>query len=223
MRCVGVLGGYGPLATAHFFEQVIKATPASRDWEHLHVIVNNNPKVPSRARAFLYGEEDPTGRMLEEVERLRIAGADFFVCPCNSAHYYLRQAERLPLPFVDMVEATLSRAKDSDYRNGLLLGSEVTMAGGVYHEPAAECGMEIRSYPDASAIRSIIEAGKTGSGLAEAEEKLSKIFDEARREYDCVILGCTELPLVLNRVDHDIPILDTAQILVEATVRYALR
>jgi aspartate racemase len=221
-KCVGILGGYGPLATAHFFDQVIRATPAERDWEHLHIIVNNNPKVPSRARAFLYGEEDPTARMLEEIKTLRRAGADFFVCPCNSAHHYLRQQPTLPLPFVDMVEVTIDALKSSGYKRALLLGSEVTMQGGMYTDLGRSRGVCVEPYPSTQRLRAIIEAGKTGRGMPEAQESMRGILEDAyRQRYDTVILGCTELPLVLKQHCPRVSVLDTSQILAEETVRYA--
>lgn len=221
-KCVGILGGYGPLATAHFFGQVIKATPADRDWEHLHIIVNNNPKVPSRGRAFLYGEQDPTDRMVEEIETLRRAGADFFVCPCNSAHHFLRLQQTLPLPFVDMIEVTVDAMKHSGYNRALLLGSEVTMLGGMYVEVGDSHDVRIEPYSSTERVRAIIEAGKTGRQLPEAEESLRSILEEAHRQrYDAVILGCTELPLVLGERRVGVPLLDTSQILAEETVRYA--
>lgn len=220
--CVGILGGYGPLATAHFFNQVVRATPADRDWEHLHIIVNNNPKVPSRARAFLYGEEDPTKRMLEEIETLRRAGADFFVCPCNSAHHFLRRQPILPLPFIDMVEVTVDTLKRSDCARALLLGSEVTMQGGMYTDLGRSRDVCIEPYHLPERLRAIIEAGKTGRGMHEAQESLQSIIEEAcRQRYDAVILGCTELPLVLKQFQPKVPLLDTSQLLAEATVRHA--
>lgn len=223
MKCVGVLGGYGPLATAHFFRQLITLTPASKDWEHLHIIVNNNPKVPSRARAFLYGEQDPTLKMIEEIERLRSAGAEFFVCPCNSAHYFLRKLPTTPLPFIDMVEVTISRLKEAGFRRSLLLGSEVTMRGGTYADLAAANGLCIDPYPDASRVRAIIEAGKTGANLVEASESLVGILKDATSRYDSAIFACTELPLVVNPSNMIMPVIDTSQVLAEETVRYALK
>ena len=84
-RTVGILGGMGPHATADFFALLVRLTPAEKDWNHLHIVVENNPRIPSRTRAFLFGEESPVPYLVAGAKRLEAAGAQVIVVPCNSA------------------------------------------------------------------------------------------------------------------------------------------
>lgn len=218
---VGILGGYGPYATSLFFETLINDTPAERDWDHLHVIIENNPRIPSRNRAYLFGEESPLPYMIEGIENLKKCGAEFFVCPCNSAHYYLRDAE-LPLPMLDMISLTVARQSREGYKKSLLLGSEITLRSGMYEKDAERYGVEVIPYENESEVRFIIEAGKTKKNLTEAQRILQNIISYAEHKgFSCVIFGCTELALVISPDRIEFPILDTVTILSQETVKYA--
>src|SRR5690606_23023618 len=86
---VGILGGMGPLATADLYRKIIEVTPATRDQDHLHVIIDADPTVPDRTQALLHGAEDPTPWLVAGARRLESAGASFIVIPCNTAHAFL--------------------------------------------------------------------------------------------------------------------------------------
>src|ERR1700723_4357749 len=89
-RIVGIIGGMGPEATVDLMRRVIAATPARDDADHIHLLVDNNPKVPSRIAALIDGTGcDPAPALCEMAKGLEAQGADFLVIPCNTAHYYL--------------------------------------------------------------------------------------------------------------------------------------
>jgi aspartate racemase len=106
---VGVLGGMGPDATVAFMQRVIDATPAEDDIDHVHLLVDNNPKVPSRIKALIDGDgENPGPAIAAMARRLEKAGADFLVMPCNTAHYYWQDAQdAVGIPVWHIVERTL--------------------------------------------------------------------------------------------------------------------
>src|SRR4051794_22121593 len=97
----------GPLATVDLYRKIIEETPATRDQDHLHVIIEGNPAVPDRSEALLHGGEDPTPLLLAGAMRLEGAGADFIVVPCNTAHAFLpRIAPELTIPLISMIDET---------------------------------------------------------------------------------------------------------------------
>ena len=75
-RCLGVLGGMGPLAGVHFLRRLIEMTPASRDQEHIPVLLRNDPRVPDRTAAMLAGGKSPLPDMMQGIALLEDAGAD---------------------------------------------------------------------------------------------------------------------------------------------------
>ncbi|MGY9013879.1 MAG: aspartate/glutamate racemase family protein, partial [Rhodospirillales bacterium] len=88
-KTVGVIGGMGPEATVELMSRIIAKTPANDDVDHIHMIVDNDPKIPSRIKALLEGTgEDPGPYIANMARKLQTAGADFLVMPCNTAHLY---------------------------------------------------------------------------------------------------------------------------------------
>ncbi len=87
-KVVGVLGGMGPEATVDFMARVIALTPTRTDEDHVRMIVDNNPHIPSRQTALLDDGEEPGPVIAAMAAGLETAGADFLVMPCNTAHVY---------------------------------------------------------------------------------------------------------------------------------------
>ena len=83
-RIVGVIGGMGPEATVDFLRRIVAATPARDDADHIRVLVDNNPKIPSRLAALVDGTgEDPLPVLIAMAQGLERQGADFLTMPCN--------------------------------------------------------------------------------------------------------------------------------------------
>ena len=108
-KIVGVIGGMGPEATVDFMARVLAFTDGSEDQDHARMLVDNNPKVPSRQLALLDDGENPGPVMADMARGLETAGAEFIVMPCNTAHAYaaaIRDAVSIPL--VSIVDLTVA-------------------------------------------------------------------------------------------------------------------
>ena len=94
----------GPAATHAFFGHLISFTEAASDQDHLHIVIDNNPSIEDRT-AFLLGRgADPRPRLLTSARRLRAAGADILVMPCNTAAAFSADIEAaVGVPLVDWV------------------------------------------------------------------------------------------------------------------------
>lgn len=224
-KTIGILGGYGPYATNYFFKLILDNTPANKDWEHHHIIIENNPIIPSRARAYLFNEESPLPYMLESIERLKNAGADFFACPCNTAHYFLRQFNEkndFHLPFIDMVESTVERIVKDGRRKVGLIGSEVTVQAKLYETLLKQKNIDLVNIDSLEDARFVIEAGKTNTNIPQAQEKLKQLFTELKNKgAEAIIYGCTELPIVMPKESANEVIYDTSLILAERCIDWA--
>jgi|SRR5690554_873315 len=220
-KTVGILGGYGPYATADFYKLILDSTSAEKDWDHLHVIIDSNPKIPSRARAYLFNEESPIKYMLEGIDRLENAGADFFVCPCNSAHYFLQQQKEFSLPFLDMTEVVVEEILKTKKNKIGIIGSEVTVGGRVYDKPLESKGIETIHVDDLSKVRKVIEYGKHNKNLTMGKVLLLELIEELKSKgAEGIIYACTELPIVLPSEEVDFLIFDTSKILAQKAVNY---
>jgi hypothetical protein len=88
-RVVGIIGGMGPEATLDLMRRVLAKTPAQDDQDHIHLIVESNPKIPSRIAHLIEGTgDDPTPELIRIAVNLQRAGAQALAIPCNTAHAY---------------------------------------------------------------------------------------------------------------------------------------
>src|SRR6201747_1274384 len=85
-RVLGVLGGMGPLASAHFMLRLTLLTPATRDQDHIPTVLWSDPRVPDRTAGRMAGGADPLPWLLRGIEGLRQAGCGAIAIPCNTAH-----------------------------------------------------------------------------------------------------------------------------------------
>ena len=127
-KVVGILGGMGPAATVDLMQRIIRLTPAAGDEEHLRILVDNNPKVPSRIAHLLHGGKvSPAPTLLAMAQGLITAGADFLAMPCNTAHHYYDEITReVKAPFlniVDIAAQSLCEREPAATRVGLLASS----------------------------------------------------------------------------------------------------
>ena len=216
-----------PLSTEDLYHKIILATPAQRDQDHLHVIIEADPSVPDRS-SFLRGNgPDPLPALTRGARRLADAGADFIAIPCNTAHAFLPELRtRVAVPFLAMVAETAERVR-ADYpqaRRVGILATEGTIATGLYHATLRARGLEPLQPDEAgqrlvSAAIEAVKGGDTGpepgAWLVEAGEALIAAGAEV------LLAACTELPLVLTPAMVPVPLLDPTQVLAEAAVREA--
>ena len=174
------------------------------------------------------GDHIAVGHVLRRgVEQVAAAGADFFICPDNTAHMALEQiAATLPIPGLHIADVVAHEMKVSGWRVAGLLGTQWTMTGPVYPRALKRQGLtahrpvEARHEP---IHRAIFEELCQGIFLPSTTE----MFVEAIRELgtagaDCVILGCTEIPLIINQDNSSLPVLDSTRLLATYAVREAM-
>lgn len=222
---VGVIGGMGPEATVELMRRVMDATPAADDADHIHLIVDNNPKVPSRIRALIEGTgEDPGPVIAAMAKRLEAAGADFLVMPCNTAHHYWAYAaEAVAIPVWHLVDLTLAKvtgAHGSPARVGMLASPALRQVG-LYEQHAARHGVSLL-YPRREApLLEVIRAVKADRVTPREIASLDAAADElGGLGADALVLGCTEFSLIGGRLQAPVPVLDTLQVLAERIVEH---
>lgn len=242
MKTVGVVGGVGPLAGVDFQSKIMSQTRVERDQDHLDVISVSFPgRIPDRT-GFLLGdvEENPAGPLAEQIHLLERMGAEIAAIPCNTAHAPLifddvkaslrerRSSIRL-LHMINEVMTVLTDRFSPETPVGVLatIGSYQT---GLYENTLKKHGFR-PVVPDESGKRrahDIIYSPRHGVkviGVNDvARANLDRAVDELReRGARVVILGCTELPLLVSRsvVDGGTPLIDPTLILARAAVKAA--
>lgn len=221
---VGVLGGMGPLATVDFFHLLVKLTPADKDWNHLHIVVDDNPRLPSRSRAILFDEASPAPYLLAGARRLAAMGAGVIAVPCNSAAHFLDGARQaLAIPILDPVVATAAAIRKQNMRRPLVLGGMVTHRADLYGKALAPQIVPVRpTDEEQDVVAVLIESLKQGDTSADVVARTRTLIAAGiARGADAVILGCTEFGLIADTLDAPVPIFNSNQLLAELTIEVA--
>lgn len=197
---IGVLGGMGTYATIDFFERYAETFPAQKEWDRPRIIIDNNCTMPSRVRAYLYGErvEELVQEMEASIRNLMAAGCNRIILACNTSHLFLEKVfERCPEArhyVVNIIDICVEKIKKDRVEKVFLLATEGTILSGVYNEKLERRGISCQtlSKDEFPALRSCIEAVKQN----EYSDAIGKIFKQLLGDHAAVILGCTELPIL---------------------------
>ncbi|MFH8594990.1 aspartate/glutamate racemase family protein [Streptomyces rimosus] len=167
------------------------------------------------------------GLLLESAARLARAGADFFVCPDNTAHMALGlPGAELPLPGLHIAEVVAERAAYEGYRRVGVLGTAYTMEGPLYPDALGARGI-IADVPDERDRRTVHEIifAELVNGVfsAAAREEYVRVIERlAARGCDAVALVCTEIPLLVTPEAAPLPTLDSTRLLARAAFETAV-
>jgi aspartate racemase len=173
------------------------------------------------------GNHQIVARVLTEgVQLVADGGADFFVCPDNTAHIVLEQiAADLPLPGLHIAEVVCQDIMNHGWKRVGLLGTKYTMTGPVYQRALEQRGLE-RIVPDEPVREQLNTAifDELCQAIFDTETTqrfVDAIEDLKARGAECVILGCTEIPLIVTETNSPLPIIDSTRLLAKYAVTEA--
>jgi aspartate racemase len=166
--------------------------------------------------------------MLSSARKLANIGADFLICPDNTIHQAFSYVEsRSPLPWLHIAEVVVAEAAMRGYRRLGITGTRWLVDSTVYPEKLVSRGLEF-VRPTATerneTSRIIMEELVYGVVKPEGVAYYQNVIERMKVEgCDAVILGCTELPLILNDANSPLPTLDSTRLLARAALRRAVR
>ena len=224
-QTVGVIGGMGPEATVDLMRRVIAATPAQDDVDHIHMLVDNNPKVPSRIKALIEGTgESPAPFMAKMAQGLEQAGVDFLVIPCNTAHmYYSEVVAAVSIPVVNILDVTVQHVKrcQPDIRRVGMLASTAVENIRLYHDKFDIEDIETL-FPTPvhqEKVMALIKGVKSKDYDADAVARYNEAAAYLKSQgAECLILACTELSVIADKLTIELPVYDASQLLAEHIV-----
>jgi len=166
--------------------------------------------------------------MLSSARKLQAAGADFLICPDNTIHIAFPQvAKESPLPWLHIAEVVAGAAKAKGLRRIGILGTRYTMEGPVYPEKLSAVGLEHRAPRRAEIeqlnriiFEELVHGVFTQSSLAIFQAVIRRLG--AEEGCDAVVLGCTEIPLLVPPEASPLPTLDSTRLLAQAAVDHAI-
>lgn len=228
MKTLGIIGGMGPAATIDLYKKIVEQTPAEKDQDHIHVIIDSYPQIEDRTSYILHGGKSPAPKLIESARRLEAAGADALIMPCNTAHYFANDIEKavyIPLIHIVKCSAEAIKKKYPFVRKIGLIATTGTIKAGVYSDILKKYGLETITLNEElennimDCIYKGVKAGKT----EEYSSLFQKCVDEtASLGAELLIAGCTEIPLLIPYIKTNLPVIDATYELASAAVKYAL-
>jgi aspartate racemase len=166
--------------------------------------------------------------MLASAEKLAKIGADFLICPDNTIHQALPYIEaRLPLRWVHIAEAVAAQAVGRQFRRLGLTGTRYLVNSEVYPDKLKARGLEyVRPTPEEreEINRIIMDELVHGVFKPESVATFQRVMERMKAEgCDAVVLGCTEIPLLMNDANSPLPTLDSTRLLARMALRRAVQ
>lgn len=251
MRTIGIVGGLGPYAHLELERRLLAAVKdADGDQCYPPWLVSSIPATPDRTAALLGEGPSPGPWLIRSLNRLEAGGADFAVIACNTAYAFLDEiAPHVRLPILHLVAETLLEAKASGPGSRIgLLATTGTLKSDLYRRVAARYAPELEivtpldlpageDWQEQLVMRPIygrlLGVGRRGglkaghardpeTGIEHADSLLEAVRRLTAAGADCVVAGCTEIPLALGRDPVDgTPIVDPLDVAADAAVRIA--
>jgi len=206
MKTLGVIGGLGPLATAQFFEMVVRMTEAGTDAEHIPMIIYNQPATPDRTRFILgLSPESPLPAMLTAGQALTGQGVGLIAIPCVTAYYFYRELTGgIQAPIIDMIAETAACLQRNGVSRAGLMATDGTITAGFFRQGLEKCGIAVaQPSPDAQARTMKIIYNNVKANLPVDMADFHFVEQDLRSQgAEVIILGCTELSSI--RLANDI-------------------
>lgn len=226
---VGIVGGVGPEASNKFCNFLVQYNKAKSDQEHISFLHYCNPKTPDRTDFILGNGPDPTSELIKSCQLLKKSGADFLIIPCNTAHYFLpKLQESIDIPIVDMTKLLVKEILKEipPVKKVGVLATTGSIKVEIYQKYLELLGIEAILPTDEEQNDLVMGAvyGKNGIKAGKkilAKRKLTEITNRlVDRGAEAIILGCTEIPLVLKQKIFDVKLFDPMAISAKEIVRY---
>jgi aspartate racemase len=219
---IGILGGMGPRATLHFYEQLLNyardAYSAKRDIEYPHIFVESLPLPDFTASSF--GDQTHAEKSLcEAATRLESVGSELIAMPCNTAHLFFEAIQRsVSVPVLNIISETVREARM--YSTVSVLGTRMTIEENLYTSEleATGCTPIGLSSEEQIIVEELITHLEEQPPTADVHALFADLTKAlATKGADALILGCTELSQ-LQTSSSPIPYIDSSDILARALI-----
>jgi len=221
MKTIGILGGMGPRATADFNQRIIeicqKRYNARKDSDFPPLIIYGFP-VKGFDKTGIKNSKKVLNSLKKGIKILEKNKIDFIVIDCNTAHLYINKLRKLTKkPIISIIEEVYKKTKK--YNAFGLLASQTTINKGVYEKVFRDKKIIHPNKKQERSVTLVISNVMAGKNNEKDYEKLKKIMqDFSKKGAQAIIIGCTELSILLRNKKFKIPLLDSTEILANAAI-----
>lgn len=207
---VGIIGGLGPLACAHFYTRLVELTHADSDSAHPEALLLSSPDVPSRLAHLSKGGPSPVPALQTVARRLERAGSEVIAVPSLTTQAFLDDiAAAVAVPVIDMLTAVTERLRTAGVQRPALAVTDGTRRAGLLHRALTAAGLT-PVYPDQhgqARIQECVRLVKTGRSHTARAQFRSLASAPWTAAGDAFVIGCTDLSPLLSDLPpggHDV-------------------
>jgi aspartate racemase len=227
-KTIGILGGMSPESTVTYYEHITRTyTARFGDYGYPDILIYsvNFQRFVDWQHEGRWPEA--ASEMAAALERLRLAGADFGLIATNTMHIVFDEVQRkVRMPLLSIVEATSEAIVAAGLGTVGLLGTVFTMREAFFREGLARVGITVLvpESPDQQSINEVIyQELCRGEIRAESRLLFLKIIERLRRSgAQGIVLGCTEIPLLVQPQHCEVPLFNTTLLHAEKALNYSL-
>ena len=219
---LGVIGGLGPLATAHFMELVVNMTQADTDQDNLEMIIYNFPSIPDRTGYILGSNlKSPLPGLLSVGHALSRQEVACIAIPCMTAHYFYRElSAAISAPILHGIEETARHLKENGIHRVGIMGTDGTILSGLFSDALERQGIRPIA-PSRERQQDVMHLiyRNVKAGLPPEMERFRAVQQELTdRGAEAIILGCTELSVIKRDYEIGAGFLDAMEVLARAAI-----
>lgn len=223
---IGVLGGMGPEATILLQRMVMEAVPARCDSDHIPLLIDMNPQVPSRIAHLIEGTGiDPGPTLAGMAARLQSAGCAALAMPCNTAHYYAPAiTNAVDIPLLNMIDLGAEHAVRTVGKGGCVgvLASPATQRTGLFDAVFAAQGVTLVWPEQSAAMLEAIKMIKADGPVPAARDLFTQASSSlVAQGADLQLVACSEFSLIADSVATGAQAIDTVALLAQAIVDFS--
>ena len=225
MKKIGILGGIGPESTVEYYKRIIYGYRKLTNDANYPPLVINSINMTEMLGLVSGGDNEKLADFLAgEINKLKITGADYVAIASNTPHCVINElTESSAVPIISIVDETCGYAKEKNLKKVLLTGTIFTMKKDFYQKSFNKYDIEciVPDDDDKAKIHNIIFPNLE-DGIILEKDKIAFLDICGRiigaNNVDGIVLGCTELPLLVNQNDFTISVLDTMEIHINSIV-----
>lgn len=225
MKTIGILGGVGPETTSIVYHSIIASFKEEGEDKYPSILIYNLPfPFVIEKEAIIEGKNSQKmiPYLVGGAKILEKAGADFLILPCNTLHKYTKEIrEAVKIPFLSILEETASKLKKMNINNVGILATETTVRDGIYNDILKKSEINFL-YPERGEqdnINKIILELLNGKKNKLQQKKIKTICSSLqKRGAKAVLLACTDLQIIISNTHIFIPIIDSTDILIKASM-----
>ena len=225
MKTIGVLGGMGPEASSVFYQMIIDIShekyKAVQDTDYPPMIIFSLALKGFDERGIV-NEKQVLSQLIEASKRLERSGSDFIVITCNTVHHFIEDLRKnVKIPILSIIEEVAKEINKDKIKTVGLLASESAIELDVYGRILKKNGINfiIPNNKEQKIVTQAILNVMTGKDLEKDKKELIEIINKmGLNGAKGVILGCTELPLIISEKSNKMKAYDTLKILAERSL-----